>query len=145
MAMGLKRFTELVAAYGGDPERWPVAERAAARAVLAASSAARAAAAEARALDRLLAPAPAPDPGRLIDAVLARVAAETPPVPAPPPPLAAGFWRRHAGTALLYGMLLIAGFICGRALPDAWLAGETRQQVSIDWLGGASSAEVYRL
>jgi hypothetical protein len=39
--MNLKRFKEIVEAYGADPARWPARERAAAEAFLASSSEAR--------------------------------------------------------------------------------------------------------
>ena len=49
-----ERLGSLVDAYGGDPARWPLAERAAALSLLETSAAARAAADGARALDALL-------------------------------------------------------------------------------------------
>lgn len=50
-AMSEGRFRALVEAYGGDPARWPAAEREAALGLMQSSSAARAAAEEARQLD----------------------------------------------------------------------------------------------
>ncbi len=58
--MKLERLTEILAAYGADPARWPATERAAAEAPLAASAAARAALADTRGLDRLLDALPRP-------------------------------------------------------------------------------------
>jgi len=54
------RLRQILDAYGARPERWPEAERAAARALLASSPAARAAQADAARLDALLDAAPAP-------------------------------------------------------------------------------------
>jgi hypothetical protein len=52
--MNLARLENLVAAYGGDPQRWPVAERGAALALVERSAEARERVAEARRLDRAL-------------------------------------------------------------------------------------------
>jgi len=58
--MKLERFSEILGAYGADPERWPAAERSAAEALLAASAEARAALADTRGIDRLLDELPRP-------------------------------------------------------------------------------------
>jgi hypothetical protein len=52
--MTLERLTQLIQAYGGDPRRWPPAERAAAEALLHRSPEARYRLTDARALDELL-------------------------------------------------------------------------------------------
>lgn len=52
--MTLERFKELLDAFGADLRRWPEAERAAARALIAQAPEAQAALAAARRLDRLL-------------------------------------------------------------------------------------------
>lgn len=57
--MTMDRFEALVAAYGGDPLRWPEAERVAAQMLAARDGAAARLLAEAEALDRLLDEAPA--------------------------------------------------------------------------------------
>jgi len=49
-----ERLRSLLAAYGGDPARWPLGEREAALSLLQTSAAARSAADEARALDAVL-------------------------------------------------------------------------------------------
>lgn len=58
------RVRALLAAYGADPERWPVGEQEAAERLLATDPVLAAEVAEAEALDRLLnaLPAPAPSP-----------------------------------------------------------------------------------
>ncbi|HEY6556722.1 MAG TPA: hypothetical protein VI072_05595 [Polyangiaceae bacterium] len=53
-ALSLAEFSELVAAYGADPERWPEALRDPARALLAASAEARALSAHEEELDAVL-------------------------------------------------------------------------------------------
>lgn len=52
--MRLDEFRDLAARFGGDIERWPERERAAARALLEASSAATTVLSQARDLDRLI-------------------------------------------------------------------------------------------
>lgn len=75
-----ERFRELIDAYGGDPKRWPAAERRAAEDCAARDPAARAALAEAARLDALLdamtVKAPAVDPARI--AAVASGAAQEP-------------------------------------------------------------------
>lgn len=52
--MDLKRFTEVMDAYGGNPARWPLTEREAARAFLRDSAEARALVADVASLDSAL-------------------------------------------------------------------------------------------
>ena len=52
--MNIERFQEILDAYGGDPRRWPEAERDGALALVAGADAARGRQAEARRLDMLL-------------------------------------------------------------------------------------------
>jgi len=73
--MTLERFTRLLDAYGGRIERWPEAERLAARALLGRSADARARAAVAEQLDALLDRISTPAPS---DALVARVLATVP-------------------------------------------------------------------
>ncbi len=84
--MTVETFELLLAAYGGDAERWPTDRREAARALLTADPAARRLHAEACALDKVMAFASTPRPARL-DALLDRVmaAAEAQPVAAVDP------------------------------------------------------------
>jgi hypothetical protein len=116
--MNFARFKELVDAYGGDPKRWPAAERAAAEDFAARDPAARAALDEAARLDALLdamtVKAPAVDPARI--AAAASAAAQEPAgnvVPlararkAPRPALAR--WGRGAALAAA----TVAGFVIG--------------------------------
>ena len=71
------RFAALLDAYGGDPARWPAAERQAALRLLARDAAARRAQAEAASLDALLDQAPV---APLSAALQARVLAAAPTV-----------------------------------------------------------------
>ncbi len=113
--MQLERFRVLVEAYGGDPRRWPAAERARAAELLAGSPEARALLAEAGALDRLLdrsqplAP-PILDAERLIARVTA-MAQERPPVHpvGTMQPAARGLWLRAGSLAAA----AVIGFMVG--------------------------------
>ena len=68
----LERFMTIVDAYGASAERWPASERRGALALLSASSEARTRLAEAKALDGLLAVAPAGAPSaQLIERLMA--------------------------------------------------------------------------
>jgi len=70
--MDVERLRRLLDAYGADPERWPMPDRAGATALLARSAEARAARDAAARLDRVLALAPAVEPSDgLADRVLA--------------------------------------------------------------------------
>lgn len=61
-ALSLDRFRELAEAYGADPARWPPAERAAAKTLLAHDARAQAIRARATSLDTLLASDPIAPP-----------------------------------------------------------------------------------
>ena len=65
MTVGLKRFEQIIDAYGADPGRWPEAERAEAEALLAASSEARALRDQAARLDAWLDQATTPEVSEL--------------------------------------------------------------------------------
>jgi hypothetical protein len=73
--MKRQRFSEILAAYGADPERWPAPERSAAEALLAANAEARAALADAGGLDRLLDALPRPQTELAAAVVAARAIA----------------------------------------------------------------------
>jgi anti-sigma factor RsiW len=73
--MSLARFETLLEAYGGQPARWPAAERAAAEALLASNPTARALHARAAELDALLDKLSAPQPS---PALRARILAQAP-------------------------------------------------------------------
>lgn len=68
--MTLGRLRNLIAAYGGNPARWPLAERPAAEAFLARSPEARAALADAEPLDTLLDAVPALSPSPALRAAV---------------------------------------------------------------------------
>ncbi|MBI5129939.1 MAG: hypothetical protein HZA66_10895 [Rhodopseudomonas palustris] len=111
--MTLDRFRELADSFGGDVERWPEAEREAARAI-ARSDAGAAILREHRAFDRLLAIPPEIAPGRAGRAslsVLQRIAAQD----AFPP-----WYRRWLQPTSL---LPVGSFACS-ALLGLWLAVE---------------------
>jgi hypothetical protein len=68
--MTLERLRTLIAAYGADPARWPLAERPAAKTLLARSPEARAALADAEPLDTLLDAVPALSPSPALRAAV---------------------------------------------------------------------------
>jgi hypothetical protein len=68
--MTLERLRTLIAAYGANPARWPLAERPAAEAFLARSPEARAALADAEPLDTLLDAVPALSPSPVLRAAV---------------------------------------------------------------------------
>src|SRR5579871_1858242 len=113
--MLLERFRELADAYGGDPRRWPPAERAPAAALLAASAEARALLAEAAALDRLLDGAPPSAPATLdAERLIARATAAAQDRPSfrtvgVTRPAGRGLWLRAASLAAA----TIIGFVVG--------------------------------
>lgn len=157
--MGLDRFHAMVEAYGGRPEHWPAAERAAALALLAVSAEARALRDEAVALDALLdrASVPAPSPA-LADRILAQapVVASARPAPASAaragPAVRLGRWLRLVlpeaadwrGAAALAASLLV-GIAVGYLTPPAdsaagWTAAE-QQAVDAFAFGALASEE----
>jgi hypothetical protein len=69
-SMTLERLRALIAAYGANPARWPLAERPAAEALLARSPEARAALADAEPLDTLLDAVPALSPSPALRAAV---------------------------------------------------------------------------
>lgn len=65
MTVGLKRFEQIIEAYGADPARWPSEERADAQALLLSSAEAQILVADAVCLDDWLARASEPVPSEL--------------------------------------------------------------------------------
>tara|TARA_R110002124_G_scaffold19491_4_gene78120 strand:+ start:122 stop:646 length:525 start_codon:yes stop_codon:yes gene_type:complete len=76
MVMNLDRLREIVGAYGAAAHRWPVAERAAALALVAESAEARVLLDDALQLDLMLDAAPAAEPAS--DMLIARIMAARP-------------------------------------------------------------------
>ena len=76
MAMTLDRLRDVVGAYGAAAHRWPVADRAAALALVAESAEARALLDDALKLDLMLDAAPAPEPAS--DLLVSRIMAARP-------------------------------------------------------------------
>jgi len=113
--MLLQRFHELMDAYGGDPRRWPPADRAPAAELLAASAEARALLAEATALDWLLDGAPPLAPSTLdAERLIARATAAAQERPTfrsvgVMRPIGRGLWLRAASLAAA----TIIGFVIG--------------------------------
>jgi ferric-dicitrate binding protein FerR (iron transport regulator) len=107
MSMGLTRFIALAEAYGGDIARWPEADQAGARAVLADAPAARAALAEAARLDALLALDTAPAPSDLLQRRVLRAA------PAPARRVSRLGFASGAGWAAAAAAGVMAGVLVG--------------------------------
>lgn len=131
--MTLERLTEIVEAYGASPLRWPVAEREAAKALLAREPHARALADDARKLDAFLDAAP---DGLASDALVSRIMAARPrAVPTKAGNIARGqssggsLWRALVQTVWPYGSpafpagalaaSVMLGVTLGLALPSA--------------------------
>lgn len=109
-----ERFRELVDAYGGDPRRWPDAERAAALALAGEDARARAMLGEAKGLDSLLdgmqIKPPAIDTARIV-AAAARLAQE--PDTANVVPLARKRGALRPVLVWTRGAALAAATVCG--------------------------------
>src|ERR1051325_9211930 len=108
--MGLDRFRELLEAYGAEPRRWPVNERAMAEALAADAGDARALRAKAAVIDGLLDQAPLAPPIIDPEVLIGRIT-ETPQaqvVSLRPRPSAGTFWLKVASlaAAALIGFLL---------------------------------------
>jgi hypothetical protein len=101
-----EEFEALIDRHGGDPSRWPAAERAAAEQRLAESSKARATLAAMREVEHLLdaTRAAAPDPGRILAQATAMLQR---------PPLRATV-RRSAAIAASAAAVLLLGFGTGQ-------------------------------
>lgn len=133
-----QRFADLLAAHGADPRRWPLAERAAALALLAASPEARRQQHEAARLDALLdawqPPAPAPDLRlRLLRAAPLAQRAES---------LLHRLWRELGGWRLAAPALagaLALGVAVGARLP----AIEAGDDAEAEWLSLAQLDDPY--
>lgn len=118
--MSLARFTVIVEAYGSEPRRWPVAERAAAETLLAASAEARALRDAAAALDTALSLSRAPAPSAALRSALLQAAPRQDRMR----PASRGSWQALPGIlAGELGGLRPAGAMLGTALLLGILAG----------------------
>lgn len=115
MTVGLKRFEQIIDAYGSDPRRWPSAERAEAQALMAENADARALASAAQELDAWLGEDQAPRPS---DLLAHRV------IKAAPTPRRAFGWASRTGWAAA----AVAGLMLGLTLgQQAWLTDQADQ------------------
>ncbi len=118
--MTMLRIGEIVEAYGGDPRRWPMAERSAAERLIAESDDARRLHADALALDTLLdqsiAPVPSPE-------LLAQVLADAD--TAGRRGVFAGFWPFDSVWTPVSALALaaMAGIAIGGIAPEVVLPG----------------------
>lgn len=117
--MNPEEFSRLLDTHGADLERWPEAQRAAARALFEASPAARAQWMAARRLDALLAAgrAPPPDPARqarIVAGAMARLRARA-------EPLLDWRWLFPRPIGAAFAASLVAGWLVGVQLGDGAL------------------------
>jgi hypothetical protein len=142
--MDVERFGALVAAYGSDPRRWPVGERAAALALLTSSEEAARLAAEAERLDALLdqaadAAVPEMDASALVEAIVSRAPRQN------ALRRRSNGWRVRIGwpPVALLAAASIAGFVVGwtgESVPDTD-PQTTSQSTLIDLLIGSLNGE----
>lgn len=134
--MTLDRLRQILAAYGGDPDRWPDDERDAAEALIAASPVARAVLTREQALDAGLALAS----NEVTDDAMARLTAAM----AFPPPqrtvapasvargwfanLASAFWPR----ATVFASMAALGIIVGLAVEPVYSPNDANASVASD-------------
>ena len=103
MTVGLKRFEQIVDAYGGDPQRWPDGERAAAEALMATNAEARVMADEAARLDGWLDHATEAGPS---DLLVRRVLKAAPTAPRTFGWASGAGWAAAAAAGLMLGLSL---------------------------------------
>ncbi|MBC7134933.1 MAG: hypothetical protein H5U25_04705 [Oceanibaculum nanhaiense] len=153
-AMDLQRLETLLDAYGADPARWPVVERAAALALLAIEPAAQARLEQARQLDRVLdrlppAPAPAGDLAARIRAAARQQGALSAPVAPVLVPIPANGnrapWRFTMALAASAVIGLWLGFAAGPYTLDTGgtidLAALDQQDVAVLAFGPVADAQ----
>ena len=117
--MSPEDFSRLLDTHGADPERWPEAQRAAARALCEVSTAARGQWMAAKRLDALLASgkAPPPDPARqarIVAGAMARLRARA-------EPLLDWRWLFPHPVGAAFAASLVAGWLVGVQLGDGAL------------------------
>ena len=117
--MNPEEFSRLLDTHGADPERWPEAQRAAARALSEASPAVRAQWMAAKRLDALLAAGRAPQPeparqARIVTGAMARLRART-------EPLLDWRWLFPRPIGAAFAASLVAGWLVGVQLGDGAL------------------------
>lgn len=133
--MTLDRLRQILAAYGGDPDRWPDDERDAAEALIAASPVARDALAQERALDAGLALASAEVPDDAMARLTAAMAFPPPRTAAPAgvakgwfASLASAFWPR----ATVFASMAVLGIIVGLAVEPVYSPNDANASVVSD-------------
>jgi hypothetical protein len=125
MTMGLERFQELIDAYGAEPSRWPLAERAGAEALLANDAQARALVADAAALDALLdAAEAAPEPSDLLRHRVLRAA------PRARAAISRFGWASGAGWAAAAAAGVLVGVSVGHQMSLTWQADAVLEQAT---------------
>lgn len=122
--MGLERFQELIDAYGAEPSRWPLAERAGAEALLAVDAQARSLVTDAAALDALLNAAAAPEPSDLLRHRVLRAA------PRARAAISRFGWASGAGWAAAAAAGVLVGVSIGQQMSLAWQADAVLEQAT---------------
>ena len=142
---GLELLDDVLAIYGSDRSRWPLAERQELAVLIANSAQARKMLAEAEALDRLLNHAPKMSDGRvaLLAERIAAQAVHTPRMTAIPGGAArransAPAWRQHAAGITALAASLVLGIMVGQSASVAPAVSEIATVVGIESLGDGS-------
>lgn len=136
--MTLDRLRQILAAYGGDPDRWPDDERDAAEALIAASPVAREALAQEQALDAGLALAASEVPDDAVARLTAAMAFPPPRQTAAPAAglgsgwlttMASAFWPR----ATVFASMAALGIIAGLAIEPVYSPNDANASVVSDF------------
>jgi len=122
MTVGLKRFEQILDAYGADPSRWPEGERAQAEAFLAGSAEAQAMAQGAHELDGWLNTATAHAPSELLQRRVLKAA--------PGAPRHVFGWASGAGWAAAAAAGLVLGLSVGQQMILADQADQAIEQAT---------------
>lgn len=134
--MTLDRLRQILAAYGGDPDRWPDDERDAAEALIAASPVARDALAQEQALDAGLSLASSAVPDDAMARLTAAMAFPPPRQTAAPAGVASGWFASLASAfwprATVFASMAALGIIVGLAVEPVYSPNDANASVASD-------------
>lgn len=136
-AMTLDRLRQILAAYGGNPDRWPDDERDAAEALIAASPVARDAVTQECALDAGLALAASEVPDDAMARLTAAMAFPPPRQTAAPASVASGWFANMASAfwprATVLASMAALGVIVGLAIEPVYSPTDANASVVSDF------------